>query len=64
MFSATANIPSEVRLIPARAGLNAVAVPRRRYIQAGTAIFIFSYSEDFFDVEEIFIRFILFRFRI
>lgn len=40
-MSATKLIPSEVRLIPARAGLNAVAVPRRRNIQAGTAIFIF-----------------------
>jgi hypothetical protein len=31
-------LPSEFRLIPARAGLNAVAVPQGRYIQAGTAI--------------------------
>lgn len=31
-------LPSEFRLIPARAGLNAVAVPQGRNIQAGTAI--------------------------
>jgi hypothetical protein len=31
-------LPSEFRLIPARAGLNAVADPQRRNIQAGTAI--------------------------
>jgi hypothetical protein len=30
--------PSEFRLTPARAGLNAVAVPQGRNIQAGTAI--------------------------
>jgi hypothetical protein len=30
--------PSEFRLIPARAGLNAVAVPQGRNLQAGTAI--------------------------
>jgi hypothetical protein len=30
--------PSKFRLIPARAGLKAVAVFRRRNIQAGTAI--------------------------
>jgi len=29
---------SEFRLKPARAGLNAVAIPRRRNLQAGTAI--------------------------
>jgi len=33
-----ATLPSEFRLIPARAGLNAVADPQRRNIQAGTAI--------------------------
>lgn len=31
-------LPSEFRLIPARAGLNAVAIPEGRNIQAGTAI--------------------------
>jgi len=31
--------PSEFRLIPARAGLNAVAALRRRNIQTGTVIF-------------------------
>ena len=31
-------LPSEFRLIPARAGLNAVSYPSRRNIQAGTAI--------------------------
>ena len=31
-------LPSEFRLIPARAGLNAVADPQRRNLQAGTAI--------------------------
>jgi hypothetical protein len=35
----TAAIPSEFRLIPARVGLNAVAVLQRRSIQADTAIF-------------------------
>lgn len=33
-----AALPSEFRLIPARAGLNAVADPQRRNLQAGTAI--------------------------
>lgn len=33
-----AALPSEFRLIPARVGLNAVAVFRRRNFQAGTAI--------------------------
>jgi len=33
-----ATLPSEFRLTPARAGLNAVAVPQGRNIQAGTAI--------------------------
>ena len=34
-------LPSEFRLIPARAGLNAVADPQRRNLQAGTAILNF-----------------------
>ena len=35
----SAAIPSEYRLIPARAGLNAVADPQGRNIQTGTALF-------------------------
>lgn len=35
----SATLPSEVRLIPARAGLNAVFALRKRNLQAGTAIY-------------------------
>ena len=43
-------LPSEFRLIPARAGLNAVADPQRRNLQAGTAILNFEEVIKF-DVE-------------
>ena len=45
----TTTLPSEFRLIPARAGLNAVAVPQGRNIQAGTAIL--NLKRFYFDVE-------------
>jgi hypothetical protein len=51
--------PSEFRLIPARAGLNAVAVLRRRNLQAGTAILNLQ-RFDLFD-EEKFIRYYILR---
>ena len=41
----SATLPSEVRLIPARAGLNAVSALRERNLQAGTAIFNNNYEE-------------------
>jgi hypothetical protein len=40
--------PSEFRLTPARAGLNAVAVPQGRNLQAGTAIFKYQFYEVYF----------------
>ena len=51
----SATLPSEVRLIPARAGLNAVADPQRRNIQAGTAILNIFFVEVLFYVEKFFI---------
>jgi hypothetical protein len=42
-------------LIPARAGLNAVADPQRRNIQAGTAILNIFFVEVLFYVEKFFI---------
>lgn len=39
--------PSEFRLIPARADLNAVAVPQGRNLQIGTAIFKYKFLRAF-----------------
>jgi hypothetical protein len=43
--------PSEFRLKPARAGLNAVAAPRGRNLQAGTAIFKCGNKDHFYEYE-------------
>ena len=52
-------LPSEFRLIPARAGLNAVADPQRRNIQDGTAIL--NRRGYLIDVEEFHLSFSLSR---
>ena len=43
----SATLPSEVRLIPARAGLNAVFALRKRNLQTGTAIYKIIFKRNF-----------------